>query len=47
MASRVSNRSLWTASPLEAVEEARGTGILVAVALGTHAAPELVPSQQD
>ena len=31
---------------LEAVEEALGTGIVVAVAFGTHAAPEMVPGQQ-
>lgn len=31
---------------LETEEEALGTGIVVAAALGTSAAPELVPSQQ-
>lgn len=31
---------------LEAMEEALGTGIVVAVALGTHAALEIVPGQQ-
>jgi len=30
---------------LETVEEAFGAGIIVAVALGAHAAPEIVPSQ--
>ncbi|CDG56088.1 conserved hypothetical protein [Halomonas sp. A3H3] len=31
---------------LEIVKEALGSGIVVAVALGTHAAPEVVPGQQ-
>lgn len=31
---------------LEAVKEALGTGIVIAVALGAHAAREIVPGQQ-